>query len=141
MREATDKMPKNIIDSRILKKLNKIDPQGGSQITKTNLVVTKDPITGEVTKFHGISPTPGKITADDITKNLEWEVDWAGNINLDESAMLLKKTPYHKTPSKKDWSGFSVLGTNTKTVDYGPWKNQTGGYRKLKRFNKMMNVI
>jgi len=106
MREATDKIPKSIIDPKILKKLNKIDPQGGSQITKTDLIVTKDPITGEVTKFHGISPTPGKITSSEIEKNLPYNLSKA----LVPSHLWM--TAKNKVPIVKK---------------YGPWKNQTGG--------------
>mgnify|MGYP003144903877 CR=1 FL=1 len=109
MRKVTDKMPKNIIDSRILKKLNKIDPQGGSQITKTDLIVTKDPKTGEVIKFHGISPTPGKITSSEIEKNLPYNLT---NWSKDPGTLwMTAKLP--RQPAK---------------VKYGPWKNQKGGF-------------
>ena len=128
MRKLTDKMPKSKLSSEIRKKLKDINiKDGGSQIEKTDLEAYINPKTGEIEQFHSLSK--GKVTAKDLEANLPWEVDWAGNINLDEYAMLLKKIKTQQTPYKKV-NGMYDLGrsnTNDKTISYGPWKNQKGG--------------
>jgi hypothetical protein len=130
MRKLTDKMPKSKVSSEIKKKLKDINiGDGGSQIKKTDLEVYINPKTGEIEQFHSLKD--GKVTAEDLEANLPWEIDWAGNINLDEYATLLKKIPSHSTPYKKDEFGmidlYNRLMGKDKVINYGPWKNQKGG--------------
>tara|TARA_R110000744_G_scaffold7349_9_gene25459 strand:- start:14089 stop:19881 length:5793 start_codon:yes stop_codon:yes gene_type:complete len=130
MNNLIEKNPKLKVSSEIRKKLNKAKKtgafigDGGSQIKKTDLEVYINPKTGEIEQFHSLKD--GKVTAEDLEANLPWEIDWAGNINLDEYATLLKKIPSHSTPYKKDEFGFIKLDKD-KVINYGPWKNQKGG--------------
>ena len=130
MNNLIEKNPKLKVSSEIRKKLNKAKEtgafigDGGSQIKKTDLEVYINPKTGEIEQFHSLKD--GKVTAEDLEANLPWEIDWAGNINLDEYSTLLKKIPSHSTPYKKDEFGFIKLDKD-KVINYGPWKNQKGG--------------